>query len=226
MEPAVQSNVKPAEIYFSVDIESDGPIPGVNSMLSLGCAAFDPDGNALGTYSANLKPLPEATSDPKTMAWWATQPKAWEACQQEQREPSEVMPEFAKWVLDTAGENIKPVFAAWPVGFDFTHVYWYLMKFHGQSPFSHHALDIRSFAMANMNLTYRGSHKSKLQKRLKDRLNLTHRHDHIAVHDAIEQGELLVALLAANRQLHAEKAALELTAIAEQPRTQNTDKTT
>ncbi len=116
-----------------------------------------------------------------------------------------VMPEFAKWVWATAGENVKPVFAAWPVGFDFTYVYWYLMRFHGQSPFSHHALDIRSFAMAYMNLTYRSCHKSKLQKRLKDRLNPTHRHDHIAVRDAIEQGELLVALLEANRDLHKQR---------------------
>jgi hypothetical protein len=197
--------LKPAELYFSVDVEADGPIPGVNSMLSLGCAVFDPDGHALGTYSANLKPLPDATPNEKTMAWWATQPKAWEACQQNPREPSEVMPEFAQWVLATAGENVKPVFAAWPVGFDFTYVYWYLMRFHGHSPFSHHALDIRSFAMAFMNLTYRSAHKSKLQKRLKDRLNLSHHHDHIALHDAIEQGELLVALLAANRDLHEQK---------------------
>lgn len=196
--------MKPAEIYFSVDIEADGPIPGMHSMLSLGCAAFDPDGQALGTYSANLKPLTEATPDPRTMAWWATQPKAWEACQHNQREPGEVMPEFAKWVNSIAGENIKPVFAAWPVGFDFTHVYWYLIRFHGHSPFSHHALDIRSFAMAFLNLPYRSSHKSKLQKRLKERLTLSHHHDHIAVHDAIEQGELLVALLAANRELHRE----------------------
>jgi hypothetical protein len=197
--------MKPAEIYFSVDVETDGPIPGVNSMLSLGCAAFDPEGQALGTYSANLKPLPQATPDPKTMAWWATQPKAWQACQDNQREAAQVMPEFAKWVLSLTGENVKPVFAAWPVGFDFTYVYWYLIQFHGQSPFSHHALDIRSFAMAFMNITYRSCHKSKLQKRLKDRLSLSHHHDHIALHDAIEQGELLVALLAANRDMHAQK---------------------
>lgn len=192
--------MKPREVYFSTDVEADGPIPGINSMLSIGCAAFDPEGNALGTYSANLMPLPEATPDPKTMAWWATQPKAWQACQADQRDAAEVMPEFAKWVWSTAGDDVKPVFAAWPVGFDFTYVYWYLMRFVGQSPFSHHALDIRSFAMAYMNLTYRASHKSTLRKRLKGRLNLTHHHDHIAVHDAIEQGELLVALLAANRE--------------------------
>lgn len=187
------------EVYFSTDIEADGPIPGANSMLSLGCAAFNMDGQQIGTFSANLTPLAEASQCPKTMAWWATQPNAWAACQENQRDPLEVMPDFAKWVWTTAGDNVKPVFAAWPVGFDFTYVYWYLMRFVGQSPFSHHALDIRSYAMAYLNLTYRDSHKSTLRKRLKDRLNLSHHHDHIALHDAIEQGELLVALLAANR---------------------------
>lgn len=29
------------EIYFSIDVETDGPIPGPHSMLSLGAAAFD-----------------------------------------------------------------------------------------------------------------------------------------------------------------------------------------
>lgn len=190
------------EVYFSTDIETDGPTPGINSMLSLGCAAFGMDGQTLGTYSANLQPLPNAVQDAKTMAWWATEPAAWAACQVAPRDPADVMPEFAAWVTATAGKDTKPVFAAWPVGFDFTYVYWYLMRFTGQSPFSHHALDIRSYAMAHMNLTYRASHKSTLRKRLKNRLNLSHRHDHIALHDAIEQGELLAALLAANRDLH------------------------
>jgi hypothetical protein len=194
--------VKPSEIYFSVDVETDGPVPGVNSMLSLGCAAFDHLGTALGTFSANLLPLPEGQPNPKTMAWWATQPAAWQACQQNQRPSAHVMPEFAQWVTSLAGENAKPVFAAWPVGFDFMFVYWYLMRFHGDSPFSHHALDIRSFAMAYLQLDYRQAHKTCLYKHLKTRLNRPDANRHVALDDAIAQGELLVALLAANRQRH------------------------
>jgi len=33
-----------AECYVSTDIEADGPIPGPNSMLSFGSAAFLADG--------------------------------------------------------------------------------------------------------------------------------------------------------------------------------------
>jgi len=55
------------EVYISTDIESDGPIPGPNSMLSLGSAAYLPDGKRVGTFSVNLETLPGAQGDPDTM---------------------------------------------------------------------------------------------------------------------------------------------------------------
>ena len=73
------------ECYVSIDIEADGPAPGLNSMLSLGAAAFTSDGALAQTFSANLEPLPEAHEDERTMRWWASQPAAWEACRAEIR---------------------------------------------------------------------------------------------------------------------------------------------
>jgi hypothetical protein len=64
------------EIYVSTDIEADGPIPGPNSMLSFGSAAYTRKKELLGTFTANLHTLPAATADPKTMEWWRTQPEA------------------------------------------------------------------------------------------------------------------------------------------------------
>ena len=58
------------EIYISTDIEADGPIPGLYSMLSLGAAAFKPDGAIEDEFSENLTCLPDATEDPDTMDWW------------------------------------------------------------------------------------------------------------------------------------------------------------
>ena len=45
------------ECYVSIDIEADGPAPGLNSMLSLGAAAFTSDGALAQTFSVNLEPL-------------------------------------------------------------------------------------------------------------------------------------------------------------------------
>jgi hypothetical protein len=75
------------EIYVSTDIETDGPVPGLHSMLSLGSAAFLPDGTLLGTIEMNLDVLPKATPDPATVAWWATKPEAWAYCRTDPQPP-------------------------------------------------------------------------------------------------------------------------------------------
>jgi hypothetical protein len=79
------------EIYVSTDIESDGPIPAPHSMLSFGSAAFRADKSLVSTFSANLELLPGAAGDPKTMAWWQTQPDAWVAARQNLRTPADAM---------------------------------------------------------------------------------------------------------------------------------------
>ena len=65
------------EVYVSTDIETDGPIPGRNSMLSFASVAYDEDGREVASFSVNLETLPDATPDPRTMEWWRTQPDAW-----------------------------------------------------------------------------------------------------------------------------------------------------
>jgi hypothetical protein len=62
------------EIYVSVDVESDGPIPLHNSMLSLDMAAFLPNRTLLGTFEANPATLPGAVVDEETYEWWNQQP--------------------------------------------------------------------------------------------------------------------------------------------------------
>ena len=67
------------EIYVSTDVEADGPIPGPNSMLSFGSAAYLADKSLVGTFEANLETLSGAQGDARTMEWWKGQPEAWQA---------------------------------------------------------------------------------------------------------------------------------------------------
>jgi len=180
-----------AEIYVSTDIEADGPIPGQNSMLSLGSAAFKPDKTMVGTFSANLKELPAAVQDKDTMSFWAKNPQAWEACHKDQADPARAMKNYVKWLKALPG---KPVFVAYPAGFDFTYVYWYLMKFAGTSPFSFSALDIKTFAMAMLKKDFHWIRKKHMPKRWFD----TSRKTHVALEDAIDQGLLFCNMLAEN----------------------------
>ncbi len=179
------------EIYVSTDVESDGPIPGQNSMLSFASAAYTAGKKLLCTFSANLSTLSGATADPKTMAWWNTQPEAWAECRRNLRDAAVVMPEYVGWIKRLPG---KPVFVAYPAPYDFMFVYWYLIRFAGESPFSHSALDIKSFAMAMLKIGYRESTKRRMPKEWFDRLPHTHR----SLDDAIEQGALFCNMLAKN----------------------------
>ncbi|MGO4260558.1 3'-5' exoribonuclease domain-containing protein [Lysobacter sp. TAB13] len=187
------------EIYVSTDIESDGPIPAANSMLSLGSAAFTADGELIATFSANLLELEGAAGDPKTLAWWAEQPQAWDAARVDARSPSDVMTQYLAWLKDLPG---KPVFVAYPAGFDFSFVYWYLIRFTGESPFSHSALDMKTLAMAVLDLPYRDTSKRAMPRHWFS----DDPHTHIALDDAIEQGRLFCKMLA---QLKADSAALK-----------------
>lgn len=180
--------MKADEVYISVDIESNGPIPGPNSMLSIGAAAFSMDGELLGTFSANLEELSGSSGEASTMEWWSTQKEAWEACRKDLVNPETAMRNFSSWV-GTMGSN--PVFVGYPAGFDFLFVYWYLIKFIGKSPFSFSALDIKTYACAVLALPYRESTKRNMPK---DWFPKT-KHTHVAVEDALEQGELFMNML-------------------------------
>jgi hypothetical protein len=178
-----------AEIYVSTDVEADGPIPGPHSMLSFASAAFTSDKQLISTFEANLATLSGATGDPKTMEWWLTQPDAWAACRKDPRDPADVMPEYVRWLKALPG---SPVFVAYPAAYDFMFVYWYLIRFAGESPFSHSALDIKTYAMALLGREYRASTKRAMPQRWFDELP----HTHVALDDAKGQGALFCNMLA------------------------------
>lgn len=181
------------EIYVSVDVETDGPCPGLNSMLSIGCTAFSADGKKYGTFEANLYKFGYARPDPITMEWWDTQPEAWAAHRTKLEDPKMAMWRYKDWLEELPG---KPVFVAYPAGFDFTFVYWYLHWATGGCPFSFQALDIKSYAMALMKTPFKETTKSRMPRRWLPEAP----HTHIALDDAIEQGQLFLAMLQENLQ--------------------------
>lgn len=179
------------EIYISTDVEADGPIPGPYSMLSFASAAYTADKQLLSTFSANLTTLPDATAHPDTQKWWEQNPEAWATCRLNCQAPEQAMKDYVTWLKQLSG---KPVFVGFPAAYDFMFVYWYLMKFVGESPFSHSALDIKTYAMAVLKTEYRETAKRKMPQTWFDE----YPHTHVALDDAIEQGALFCNILKAN----------------------------
>lgn len=162
-------------------------------MLSLGSAAYQADGTLVGTFGANLLALPGAEGHPRTMEWWQQHQEAWRAARSGAREPGPVMTEYSAWVRHLPG---LPVFVAYPAGYDFTFVYWYLHRFTGESPFSHSALDMKTLAMSLLGLPYREATKRNMPRRWFEPM----KHTHVALDDAIEQGALFCNMLRALRE--------------------------
>lgn len=193
LENGGQIRMDRVEVYVSTDIEADGPIPGPHSMLSFASVAYLADKTQIGSFAMNLDLLPGAVGHPRTMKWWEGYPVEWRLSRQNLQPPEVAMNIYAAWLKSLPGQ---PIFVAYPLGYDFAFIYWYLIRFTGESPFRHHGIDIRSYAMAVLRKDYRDCHKGNLPKRWFDDLPHTHR----PMDDALEQGTLFINMLMEHRQ--------------------------
>ncbi len=179
------------ELFVSVDIEADGRIPGRNSMLSFGSAAFTPDKELVGVFSANLETLPGAAGDPETMEWWEGQPDAWAACRTDLQNPAEAMVAYADHLRDLRNRFTRPTFIGYPAAYDFGWINWYLHRFAGRNPFGISGLCLKSFAAAHLNCAFQDATKRRFPKHWFDKLP----HRHVALADAVEQGAMGVNMI-------------------------------
>ncbi len=92
------------------------------------------------------------------------------------------MKSYVEWLKNLPD---KPIFVGAPLAFDFTFIYWYLIKFAGESPFTFSGIDVRTYAMAMLKTEYRGTVKRVMPKDWYEGLP---QHNHVALDDAIEQG--------------------------------------
>jgi DNA polymerase III epsilon subunit-like protein len=182
-----------AETWFSVDIEAAGPVPGEYSMLSLGaCLVRD----TAQSFYVELKPITRNV-DPSALAVAGFD---LEQLAREGTDPADAMPAFAAWVEQLTPPDSVPVFAAYPLAFDWMFVAYYLHRFAGRNPFGYSGFDVKSFYMGASGVGWRGTSVKHL---LDVAVDLTHN----AREDAIAQAELLVKLFqyADQRQRYSER---------------------
>jgi hypothetical protein len=181
-------------IYVSIDIETDGPCPGVHSMRSLGAVGFDEDGKERGSFLINFEPIPNGLTDPSTMQFWNRNPEAWAKATANPVEPWQAIAQFRGWIESLRRSPSESVVAiAYPAGFDFSFVYFYLLRFGGRSPLGFSCLDIKTYAMAALEIVTKmpAGYRSTVKKTMphvwfKD----LPKHTHVATDDALEQGLL------------------------------------
>jgi 3' exoribonuclease, RNase T-like len=186
------------DLYFSVDIEADGPIPGPYSMVALGaCVAGTYDGSAFTridpeahTFYAELKPI----SDRYEREALAVSGLSRDALLADGQDPKAAMTDFVAWVERMCAEHDRghAVFAAYPLGFDWLFTYWYLLAYAGRSPFSHgRHIDIKTLFSARSGTPIHASTKRTMPAALLG----TRAHTHNALDDAQGQADLLANLM-------------------------------
>jgi hypothetical protein len=187
--------VKPSRC-ISVDIEADGPIPGPYSMLSIGAAVagtqdadgFTPADPEERTFYRELRPI-SAEFVPEALAVSGLDRDRLTA---QGAEPAVTLAEFSAWVKEVSA-GAQPVMCGYPASYDWTFLYWYLIRFTGESPFGHSGcLDIKTLYATKAGLPLRAVAKGTMPRELLSR----RRHTHHSLDDAIEQAELLANLMA------------------------------
>ena len=202
------------ERYISVDVEADGPVPGLHSMLSLGAAAYNARGQRIGKFSANLETLPDGTTDDRTMAWWKTQPEAWKRVRERARDPKTVMEEFHVFSLGKGPRRAgRPVMVTYPAAFDAMWVIWYLHAFTSGDPFRRRCIDLKTMAMQLLG----GGYAAAAKRNMPANWFSGRPHSHVAVQDAIEQGELFVSIVEALREERRRSSGRGLSGLGQPP---------
>lgn len=183
------------DVYVSVDVEADGPVPLVNSMLALGASvagtydgrtfvAHDP---TAATFYAELRPI-AVEFDPAAAA--VSRLDRDRLCR-EGEDPAVALTRFASWVRDVAQAG-RPVFVAYPAAFDWPWVWAYLCRYAvGGSPFGFSSvLDMKTMYLVKAGVRIGQAVKRHMPKEL-----LSSRpHAHHARDDAIEQAEMFANL--------------------------------
>jgi hypothetical protein len=151
-------------------------------------------GELVTTFYGTLDQLPDAEIDLDTEKFWEEHPEAWDAARLDAKDPGYVMTQFMAWLKDLMSRHTVSL-VAYPSGFDFTFLYWYMQTFCGESPLMHSCIDIRSFVMGMTGRPFRRTGKKYWPKRWSSGMT----HNHNALSDATEQGLSFIKILRQSR---------------------------
>ena len=176
------------ERYFSVDIESSGPIPGKYSMLSLGaCAVDDPD----VAFYVEFKP----TSHEFVPEAMRILDLDLDKLQQTGSTPEAGMAEFRNWV-EANSVGMRPVFVGFNGCYDWQFVNWYFETYSPHNPFGFGGIDIKSFHMGLTHSSWTESSSNQLRADFRPDTPQTHN----ALDDAKAQASIFAKMLAFARK--------------------------
>jgi len=176
------------EIYFSIDVESSGPIPGKYSMLSFGGCVV---GKPKESFYAELKPISrEFVPDALKVSGFDLN-----VLEKEGQNPETAMRDFSDWILKVA-KGRRPVFVGFNGAYDWQFINWYFQSFTGGNPFGFGGIDIKSYFMGLTGKNWSESTSSQLPEEFQPDVRQTHN----ALDDARAQASIFSKLLQSRKR--------------------------
>ncbi len=184
----------PRATWFCIDIEANGPVPGLYDMVSLGATVVfsDPSGAlCLGeNFYMEIRPV-APRFDPRAAGIHGLDQARLKA---EGLSHPMAAATLAKWVAAQTIKGTQPVFVGHNAPFDWSYVAHLYAELSRPNPFGYKALDTKALAAGVLNLHWLDTGKEILFERLglppEDKTQ-----KHRADYDARVQAELLMALL-------------------------------
>lgn len=160
--------------YIVVDVEADGQVPGINSMVCFGAIIVTPELDR--TFYGEMKPI-STTFDKDALAISGFSREE----HKKFPEPKVVMAEFKKWVEENSIG--RPIFITDNPAFDFAYMNYYFHVYCGANPFG--------FSARRIGDLYCGMMKDT---RMKWKHLRKTRHTHHPVDDAKGNAEALLEM--------------------------------
>ena len=186
--------VKPRATWFCIDIEANGPVPGLYDMVSLGATVVFRDKNQQlqlgGDFYMELKPVAPRFDARAASIHGLDQSHLAE----NGLSRADAAAALADWVTEQTLPQTEPVFVGHNAPFDWSHVSYLYAELNRPNPFGYKAFDTKAFSAGVLGLHWLETGKETLF----DRLGLPpedHGQKHRADYDARVQAELLRALL-------------------------------
>jgi hypothetical protein len=186
--PHLESRV---DVYFSADVETDGPIPGPFSLLSFALVyagsfdgvRFQRPQSYEQVFYRELRPISDKYQAEALRINGLDRVRLLS----EGDAPQQAMTEACRWVKSNAGDG-NPVLVAYPLSFDWSWLYWYFVQYSAEgSPFGHsQCFDIKTaYAVKSAKPVSMAGRSSLLSS-----LRPAHKHTHHAIDDATAQAEI------------------------------------
>ncbi len=165
-------------MWFMIDIEADGPCPGLYSMIQIGAVLVDEEGEFDKTFYGELKPVSEKFKTDALESFGCTREKSLFY-----KDPVYTMLEFNEWI-EKVNEKGRPMFISDNNGFDWQFINYYFWKFVNDNPFGYSSTNLGSLYKGVIKDTYKNFKYLRKTK-----------HDHNPVNDAKGNAEALLEII-------------------------------